>query len=73
VRVLSWLFRRLFLQGLSRAHAAGRLGFFGTQAHWLAGGVQRLPGRAAADPVGSLRQAPAPWARGGAGSSMLNL
>lgn len=33
VRVLSRLFRRLFLEGLSRAHAAGRLGFFGTQAH----------------------------------------
>ena len=32
VRVLSRLFRRLFLEGLSRAHAAGRLGFFGTQA-----------------------------------------
>src|SRR3954463_5506204 len=33
VRVLSRLLRRLFLEGLSRAHAAGRLGFFGTQAH----------------------------------------
>jgi hypothetical protein len=33
VRVLSRLFRRLFLEGLSRTHAAGRLGFFGTQAH----------------------------------------
>jgi hypothetical protein len=32
VRVLSRLFRRLFLEGLSRAHAAGRLGFFGAQA-----------------------------------------
>jgi hypothetical protein len=32
VRVLSRLFRRLFLDGLSRAQAAGRLGFFGTQA-----------------------------------------
>jgi Putative transposase/Transposase zinc-binding domain len=32
VRVLSRLFRRLFLEGLSRAHAAGRLSFFGTQA-----------------------------------------
>src|SRR5919112_797407 len=32
VRVLSRLFRRLFLEGLSRAHTAGRLGFFGTQA-----------------------------------------
>ena len=32
VRVLSRLFRRLFLEGLSRAQAAGRLGFFGTQA-----------------------------------------
>jgi hypothetical protein len=33
VRVLSRLFRRLFLDGLSRAQAAGRLGFFGAQAH----------------------------------------
>jgi hypothetical protein len=33
VRVLSRLFRRLFLEGLSRAYAAGCLGFFGTQAH----------------------------------------
>jgi Putative transposase/Transposase zinc-binding domain len=33
VRVLSRLFRRLFLDGLARAQAAGRLGFFGTQAH----------------------------------------
>jgi hypothetical protein len=32
VRVLSRLFRRLFLEGLSRAQAAGRLGFFGAQA-----------------------------------------
>jgi hypothetical protein len=32
VRVLSRLFRRLFLDGLARAQAAGRLGFFGTQA-----------------------------------------
>ncbi len=32
MRVLSRLFRRLFLEGLSRAHAAGRLGFFGAQA-----------------------------------------
>jgi Putative transposase/Transposase zinc-binding domain len=32
VRVLSRLFRRLFLDGLSCAHAAGRLGFFGAQA-----------------------------------------
>jgi hypothetical protein len=33
VRVLSRLFRRLFLDGLSRAQATGRLGFFGTQVH----------------------------------------
>ncbi|WP_262272757.1 IS91 family transposase, partial [Microvirga yunnanensis] len=33
VRVLSRLFRRLFLDGLARAQAAGRLGFFGAQAH----------------------------------------
>jgi hypothetical protein len=34
VRVLSRLFRRLFLDGLARAQATGCLGFFGTQAHW---------------------------------------
>jgi putative transposase/transposase-like zinc-binding protein len=33
VRVLSRLFRRLFLQKLTTAHAAGRLNFFGDQAH----------------------------------------
>jgi hypothetical protein len=31
VRVLSRLFRRLFLDGLARAHAVGHLGFFGAQ------------------------------------------
>ena len=33
VRVLSRLFRRLFLKALSAAHAAGRLSFFGDHAH----------------------------------------
>jgi hypothetical protein len=33
VRVLSRLFRRLFLQALSIAHAAGRLSFFGDHIH----------------------------------------
>jgi hypothetical protein len=33
VRVLSRLFRRLFLDGVVRAQATGRLGFFGSQAH----------------------------------------
>jgi len=33
VRVLSCLFRRLFLTALSAAHAAGRLSFFGDHAH----------------------------------------
>jgi hypothetical protein len=33
VRVLSRLFRRLFLKALTTAHAAGRLNFFGDQAH----------------------------------------
>jgi hypothetical protein len=33
VRVLSRLFRRLFLKALSAAHAAGRLSFFGAHAH----------------------------------------
>ncbi len=29
VKVLSRLFRRLFLEGLARLHRAGKLGFFG--------------------------------------------
>jgi hypothetical protein len=33
VRVLSRLFRRLFLKALTTAHAAGRLSFFGAHAH----------------------------------------
>jgi hypothetical protein len=33
VRVLSRLFRRLFLKALSAAHAAGRLSFFGEHSH----------------------------------------
>ena len=33
VRVLSRLFRRLFLKALTTAHAAGRLNFFGAHAH----------------------------------------
>ena len=33
VRVLSRLFRRLFLKALAAAHAAGRLNFFGEHAH----------------------------------------
>jgi len=33
VRVLSRLFRRLFLKALTAAHAAGRLSFFGDHAH----------------------------------------
>jgi hypothetical protein len=33
VRVLSRLFRRLFLKALTAAHAAGRLNFFGSHAH----------------------------------------
>src|SRR5437660_7986996 len=33
VRVLSRLFRRLFLRALAAAHAAGRLNFFGEHAH----------------------------------------
>ncbi len=33
VRVLSRLFRRLFLETLSAAYAAGRLSFFGDHAH----------------------------------------
>ena len=35
VRVLSKLFRRLMLEGLTAAHAAGKLRFFGTHAHMI--------------------------------------
>src|SRR4051812_49541246 len=49
VRVLSRLFRRLFLAGLADAHAAGRLAFFGD----LDGLRER---RAFAAPLAPLRQ-----------------
>ena len=63
VRVLSRLFRRLFLEGLSRA--PGLLRNSGSSGR--AGGVQRLAGGAAADRVGGLLQAPVQRPRGGTG------
>jgi hypothetical protein len=55
VRVLSRLFRRLFLQMLSAAHAAGRLKFQGDRAG-LAGHLRRLSCPAAQNRVGRLCQ-----------------
>ena len=68
VRVLSRLFRRLFLDGLvprSGGRAPGLLRNSGSSGP--AGGVQRLAGGAAADRMGGLLQAPVQRARGGAG------
>ena len=58
VRVLSRLFRRLVLEQLAAAHAAGRLHFFGDHAALAeARCLQRLSGAAAHDRMGRLRQA----------------
>ena len=67
VRVLSRLFRRLFLAGLADAHAAGRLAFFGE----LDGlrrrdGLRRASRAAAEEELVRLRQAALRRARGGA-------
>ena len=71
VRVLSRLFRRLFLERLAAAHEAGRLHFFGDHAP-LADPprLRGVSGAAAQDRVGRLRQAPLRRARGGAGLSL---
>jgi hypothetical protein len=66
VRVLSRLFRRLFVAGLADAHAAGRLAFFGE----LDGlrnrnGVCRLSRAAQEEELVRLRQAALRRARGG--------
>ena len=67
VRVLSRLFRRLFLAGLADAHEAGRLAFFGE----LDGlrrprGLRRPPRAARQEELVRLRQAALRRARGGA-------
>ena len=59
VRVLSKLFRRLMIEKLVAAHAAGQLTFHGAHAaprqH---AGVRRLSGAAEKDALVRLRQAP---------------
>ena len=58
VRVLSRLFRRLFLEGLAALHAAGRLVFFGDLARARRQSrLRRRPRAAAPRGVGGLRQA----------------
>ena len=68
VRVLSRLFRRLFLAALADAHAAGRLAFFGELEGELASprGLRRASRAAAAEELVRLRQAALRRARGGA-------
>jgi hypothetical protein len=68
VRVLSRLFRRLFLERLLAAHQAGRLKFFGDHAalHQRAS-VRGLPGTATPNRMGGLCQAPVRRATGRAG------
>ena len=57
VRVLSRLFRRLFLEKLLAAHAAGRLNSSAIMRHLAdAACLRGLPGAAAQDRVGRLRQ-----------------
>ena len=64
VRVLSRLFRRLFLEKLAAAHEAGRLRFFGNLRH-LADARPSPPSFAVAqDRMGGLRQTPLRRARG---------
>ena len=67
VRVLSRLFRRLFLAGLADAHAAGRLAFFGEiEGLQRRDGLRRASRAAAAEELVRLRQAALRRARGGA-------
>ena len=71
VRVLSRLFRRLFLEKLVAAHQAGRLQFFGDHAHLAdAQSLRGLSGAAAQGRMGRLRKAAVRRARGGAGLSV---
>ena len=58
VRVLSRLFRRLFLEGLAALHKTGRLAFFGDLAPARRPArLRRRPHASAPDRVGRLRQA----------------
>src|SRR5207248_10036018 len=60
VRVLSRLLRRLFLQMLSAAHAAGRMKFQGNRPSRL----RRLSRRAAQNRVGRVCQGALRWTKG---------
>ena len=53
VRVLSRLFRRLFLEGLRAAHDEGQLGFFGDLAHLA---ISNRKSKASLSPPSHLRQ-----------------
>jgi hypothetical protein len=66
VRVLSKLFRRLMLEQLAAAHAAGKLQFFGEHAHLADADAFRLPRPAPDDAVVRLQQEPLRGAAGGA-------
>ena len=71
VRVLSRLFRRLFLERLLAAHQAGRLQFFGDHAALAdAQALRGLSGAAAPSRMGRLCQAPVRRATGRAGLSV---
>ena len=66
VRVLSRLFRRLFLERLVAAHAAGQLQFFGTHVALDGrGGVRGVSGTGTQHRMGGLQQAPVRRTRGG--------
>ena len=70
VRVLSRLFRRLFLDKLAAAHAESRLVFFGDIAEPRRPcDLRRSPGPPAPRRVGGLRQAPLCWTPGRPGLS----
>ena len=67
VRVLSRLFRRLFLNRLVAAHQAGRLNFFGqSRSACRRQSVRRLPQTAPQGRMGRLQQAAIRWTQGGA-------
>jgi len=64
VRVLSRLFRRLFLEMLVSAHAADQLKFHGDHAALADAAACRLPGAAAQGRVGGLCQEAVRWPSG---------
>ena len=71
VRVLSRLFRRLFLEKLVAAHAAGRLQFFGARANLAdRARVRAISGAVTQGRMGGLQQTPLRRPRGRAGLSV---